>query len=221
MATRIKFAICLACVFSLFAFSIDQTFTKAQVKTIDFKRDIEPIFRTNCYACHAEKKAAAQLRLDSRASAMKGGINGTAIIPGKSKESRLVHRILGEGGEQQMPLGGEAWKQEEIKLIQMWIDQGAPWPDESAIRNPQSAIPQHWAFVAPKRPPIPDVKNKSWAQTPIDNFILAELERQGLEPSPEADKVTLIRRLYLDLLGLPPSPKDVDDFLADQSSDAY
>ncbi|HMX30520.1 MAG TPA: DUF1549 and DUF1553 domain-containing protein, partial [Blastocatellia bacterium] len=107
-------------------------------------------------------------------------------------------------------------------MIKLWIEQGAEWPeDESAIRNPQSAIPTHWAFTSPVRPALPEVKNKAWVKTPIDAFILARLEKEGLTPSPEADKITLLRRLSFDLTGLPPTPQEVDAFLADKSPQAY
>ncbi len=193
----------------------------AQSGGVDFRRDIEPIFRANCYKCHGTQKASSQLRLDLKASAMKGGMTGAVILPGSSKDSRLMHRILGEGGEQRMPLGGEPIKPEQIELIRKWIDQGAVWPDDSGLRTQGSGLPTHWAFVKPSRPALPVVKNKSWVRTPIDNFILAEIEKQGLAPSPDASKETLIRRLSLDLTGLPPTLKEVDEFLADKSPDAY
>ncbi|MFN0109717.1 MAG: DUF1553 domain-containing protein [Blastocatellia bacterium] len=194
--------------------------------SVDFKRDIEPIFAASCYQCHGPKKAAGQLRLDVKAAAMKGGISGANIIPGNSKASILLKRILGEGGEARMPMGGDALKAEQIELIRKWIDQGASWPstEESAIgtkTGPQSAIPQHWAYVKPIRPAIPQVKNQSWVRNPIDAFVLARLEKEGLTPSPEASKETLLRRVSLDLIGLPPTVKEMDEFLADKSPNAY
>ncbi|HEX5084601.1 MAG TPA: DUF1549 and DUF1553 domain-containing protein, partial [Blastocatellia bacterium] len=134
-----------------------------------------------------------------------------------------MKRILGEGDEARMPMGGDPLKPAQIELIRRWINEGAVWPQnpQSAIRNPQSTVPQHWAFVAPRRAKLPLVKNGAWVRTPIDNFILAQLEKQGLAPSPEADKVTLIRRLSLDLTGLPPAIEDVDQFKADSSPEAY
>ena len=191
---------------------------------IDFKRDIEPIFAASCFQCHGPKKAAGQLRLDVKTAAMKGGISGAIILPGNSKASILLKRILGEGGEARMPMGGDALKAEQIELIRKWIDQGAVWPAseaESAIHNSQSTIPQHWAYVKPVRPAIPQIKNQAWVRNPIDAFVLARLEKEGLTPSPEASKETLLRRVYLDLIGLPPSVKEMDEFLADKSPDAY
>jgi hypothetical protein len=191
---------------------------------IDFKRDIEPIFAQTCYQCHGSKKALGQLRLDVKRLAMKGGISGPSIIAGKSKESRLMQRILGEGGEARMPMGADPLKPEQIELIRQWIDQGAEWPvDESdpALNTQESALPKHWAYVKPVRAPLPEVRDKSRVKNEIDRFILSRLEKEGLQASPEADKATLLRRVYLDLIGLPPSVQEVDDFLADRSSDAY
>ena len=113
--------------------------------------------------------------------------------------------------------------QTKIELPRRWIDEGAGWPEEqTANRKPQTSdLPQHWAFVTPARPALPSVRNKAWAKTPIDNFILARLEKEGLTPSPPAGKATLARRLYLDLLGLPPSPKELDEFLNDTAPNAY
>ena len=108
-------------------------------------------------------------------------------------------------------MNGEALKPDQITLIKTWIDQGAEWPEDpqSAIRNPQSAI-KHWAYVKPERLAPPEVKNRDWVKTPIDRFVLARLEKEGLTPSPEADRVTLLRRLSLDLIGLPPTIAEVD-----------
>ena len=226
MSRKIKLAICLAAFLGLSAALFDVAvvhFTSAQGRRVDFRRDVEPILRANCYQCHGAKKASAQLRLDNKELAMKGGISGAIIIPGNSEDSRLMKRILGEGNEARMPMGRDPLKPAQIELIRKWLDQGAEWPEnpQSAIRNPQSAILQHWAFVAPARPKLPSVKNKAWVRTPIDNFILARLEKQGLAPSPEADKVTLIRRLSLDLIGLPPTIEEVDQFTDDAGPDAY
>jgi mono/diheme cytochrome c family protein len=229
MTRKIKLAICLAASLGLSAALFDGAvvyLTSAQTRRVDFRRDIEPILRANCYQCHGAKKASAQLRLDDKELAMKGGISGAVIVPGNSKDSRLMKRVMGEGDETRMPLGGSPLKANQIELIRKWIDQGAIWPEnpQSSIskgRNPQSAVPRHWAFVKPVRPAPPQVKNRDWVRTPIDNFILAQLEKQGLAPSPEADKVTLIRRLSLDLIGLPPAVEEVDQFTGDGSPDAY
>jgi Protein of unknown function (DUF1553)/Protein of unknown function (DUF1549)/Planctomycete cytochrome C len=186
---------------------------------VDFIRDIQPIFQASCYQCHGTGRVQSPLRLVNKTLAMK------VIVPGNSQESRLMHRILGLGGEAPMPMGGEPLKPEQIDLIRKWIDEGADWPEsasaEASSLNVQSANPRHWAYIAPVRPPLPPVANKAWSKNPIDHFILARLERLGLAPSPEASKETLIRRLSLDLTGLPPTIEESDRFLADQSSEAY
>ncbi|NOT63022.1 MAG: DUF1549 domain-containing protein [Acidobacteria bacterium] len=189
---------------------------------VDFARDIQPIFAANCYGCHGAQKAAAQLRLDVKSLAMQGGLGGIVIKPHDSRASRLIHRVLGMNGEQSMPLGKPALKAQQIKLIQQWIDEGAVWPESlSAISNLKSEIPPHWAFVAPQRPAMPVVKNVDWVKTPVDAFVAAQQAAHGLQPAKEADRETLIRRVSLDLTGLPPTLKEIDDFVNDKSADAY
>jgi mono/diheme cytochrome c family protein len=219
MSRMIKFLIC--CLFAIAALYHVITFhpRAAAQSRIDFKRDVEPIFSQACYQCHSAKRALGNLRLDNKSLAMKGGFSGPSILPGNSKESRLMRRILGEGDEVQMPMGTDPLKPEQIELIRKWIDEGAQWPDADAAEKAE--IPIHWAYIKPRRPDLPEVKNKSWVRNPIDAFILARLENEGLQPSPEADKAILLRRVYLDLTGLPPSVEEVDDFLADSSPDAY
>ncbi len=191
----------------------------AQTK-VDFARDIQPIFAASCNACHNDKKASGQLRLDLKSLAMKGGISGTIIVAGDSKASRLMARLKGEGGEVQMPLKASALKPEQIALIARWIDEGASWPDD-AISNLKSDTPKHWSYVKPRQVALPTVKNQAWVRNAVDSFILARLEKEGLRPSPEADKAVLLRRVYLDVIGLPPSPQDLDAFIADTSANAY
>jgi len=181
----------------------------AQERAIDFNRDIRPILSDNCFTCHGpdEKQRKAQLRFDTREGAFaKQGV----IVPGNAARSRLYQRISARQPELRMPPpeSGHALTLDQIELIRRWIDQGAKWEI-------------HWAFQSPKRPELPKVNNAAWPRNPIDYFILARLEREGLKPSPEADKVTLLRRVTLDLTGLPPTPAEVDSFLADKSPDAY
>lgn len=225
MVSRIKLLCCFAvCAVGLVLPMTDARshFNYTQTKTIDYKRDIEPIFAANCYGCHGAQKASGQLRLDLKLTAMRGGNSGAVILPGKGKDSRLIHRLRGAGGEQRMPLGKPALPAEQIKLIEQWIDAGANWPEQTADRRPQTAdLPQHWAFVTPMRPALPIMEDKAWGKTPVDAFVLARLAKEGLAPSPSADKVTLARRLYLDLLGLPPTLKELDEFLADTALNAY
>ena len=200
--------------FSLSAGPAPQT-----ANSVDFERDIQPILKASCYGCHSKAQASGQLRLDSKSAAMKGGISGPVIQPGRASESRLVHRLLGLGGEKKMPLGGKPLSEEQIALIRKWIDAGAPWPARAAGEDDGPA--KHWAYVKPVRPKVPEVRNKAWVRNPIDNFVLARLEKEGLSPSPEASRETLIRRLSLDLTGLPPSVAEVDQFLADKDPNAY
>ncbi len=194
-----------------------------QSQTIDFTRDIQPIFAAHCVSCHGAKKAAGQLRLDQKTAAMKGGISGAVIVPGNSQTSILLARVTGSDGQARMPMGGDPLKPEQIELLRLWIEQGAVWPtnDEAQISNLKSEIPTHWAYKKPRRPALPTVKNQAWVRNPIDNFILARLEKEGLQPSPETSKETLLRRVSLDLIGLPPSIQEMDEFLADNAPNAY
>ncbi len=190
---------------------------------VNFTRDIKPLFDAHCVSCHGTKKAAGQLRLDNKVAAMKGGISGAIILPHNSKASILLARVTGSDGQAKMPMGGEPLKLEQIELLRLWIEQGAVGPtnDEAQISNLKSEIPTHWAYKKPMRPALPTVKNQAWVRNPIDAFILARLEKEGLQPSPEASKETLLRRVSLDLIGLPPSVKEIDEFLADNSPNAY
>jgi len=182
MSQKVKYMICgLFAVAILYNLAIFQPRAAAQSQ-IDFKRDIEPIFAQNCYQCHGAKKALGQLRLDVKSLALKGGLSGPIILPGNSKASRLLQRIRGEGGEVQMPMGRDPLKPEQIELIRKWIDEGASWPEVAAPAE-KSEIAKHWAYLKPRRPEVPRVKNQSWVRNPIDAFILARLEREGLQPS--------------------------------------
>ena len=192
--------------------------TADDANPIDFARDIKPILQARCYECHGAETQEAGLRLDFSKRALAGGDSGKAIVAGKSGESPLVHRIAGNDPEKIMPPDGEPLSAEQVTLITAWIDQGASWPesaDEAAgIRS------THWAYqpLADVAPPLID---DAWIQSPIDAFVLAKLREQGIEPSPAADRRMLIRRLSLDLLGLPPEPEAVEAFVNDSSPDAY
>jgi hypothetical protein len=141
------------------------------------------------------------------------------IVAGKSKDSLLLKRIRGEGGEAQMPLGGAPLKPEQIELLRRWIDEGASWPESASHTGEKKQ--QHWAFINPTRPALPAIKNKAWARNAIDYFVLARLEKEGWQPAPEADRATLLRRVSFDLTGLPPTLAELEDFLNDQSPNAY
>lgn len=191
----------------------------AHTGAVDFARDVRPIFETNCYACHSGSQPKSQLRLDQKAAAMKGGMSGPVIVADDSKGSRLIHRVLGADGEPRMPFGRQPLSEAQIATLKRWIDEGAPWPDTGDAG--EQGIKKHWAYVEPVRPPVPSVHDKQWVRNPIDAFVLARLEKEGLKPSSEASRETLIRRVSLDLIGLPPSPREIDDFVNDKRPDAY
>jgi cytochrome c553 len=187
---------------------------------VDFNRDIRPIFSERCYSCHGAEKQKGGLRLDNKASALGGGDDGDAIKPGNSGKSSLFNYVAGLDPEKIMPPKGERLTSSQIESLRKWIDAGAPWPDETTSAS-ESDRRNHWSFKAPVRPNIPPVRNKRWIRNTIDDFVLARLEEQGVTPSPEADRVTLIRRVSLDLIGLPPTPEEVRDFISDRASGAY
>ncbi len=181
---------------------------------LNFERDIQPIFAAHCASCHGAQKQLGQLRLDNKAAAMR------VIKVGDALGSRLYQRVSKENsahGEPQMPKGAAPLKAEQLALLKKWINEGAMWPDAASVKVES----KHWAFTPPVRAALPAVKNKVWVKNAIDQFILARLEQEGLTPSPEADRVTLLRRLSLDLIGLPPTPEEVDAFLKDLSPNAY
>lgn len=187
--------------------------------TVDFARDVEPIFKGSCYACHSGTAPKAQLRLDLKSAALKGGLSGPVIVPGKAAVSRLIARVEGKGNEKQMPLGGTPLTAAQVATLRRWIDAGAKWPGPDAAAPAETAIQKHWAYRKPVRPAIPATKGAF--ANPIDAFILAKLEDKGLAFRPEAGREKLIRRVSLDLTGLPPTPQEIDDFLADTRPDAY
>src|SRR5262245_43488656 len=190
------------------------------VPAVDFAAEVQPIFKASCFACHSGSEPQAGLRLDVRSMALKGANGGPVILPDNSKDSSLIHRVSGLGGLRPMPLTGAPLTADQISILTRWIDQGAQWPD--ALANEQNAgIQKHWAYVKPMRPAIPAVHDAAWVRNPIDNFVLARLEKEGLRQTREATRETLVRRLSLDLIGLPPSLADIDAFVKDTRPDAY
>ncbi|MEX2187466.1 MAG: DUF1553 domain-containing protein [Pirellulales bacterium] len=183
----------------------------ADAAQADFTRHIQPIFAKRCYKCHGPAVHEAGLRLDRREAAVADLESGeTAIVPGKADASAVLQRISESDADLRMPPEGEGkpLTADEIATIRRWIDDGAKWS-------------QHWAFTAPTRPAEPKPRDAAWVRNPIDAFILHRLEAAGLKPAPPADKLALLRRAYYDLTGLPPTPEDVDAFLADESENAY
>jgi hypothetical protein len=190
--------------------------------SVDFVRDIQPILRNHCWGCHGPVKQTSGLRLDVREAAMAGGYSGPAILPGRGAESRLYRLVAGLDPKLKMPPAGQGLSREQTLLIRTWVDEGAAWPKE-ADAAPAAVRPKasHWAFVPPRRSPEPKVKNRGWVRNPIDSFVLARLEAEGIAPSPEAAAFTLVRRLHLDLTGLPPEPAVVARYVADQDPRRY
>ena len=195
--------------------------TEENPGAIDFAREIQPIFEQHCYECHGPKKSRGRLRLDVRRRVLDGGMSGPAVVPGDSEHSLLVRRVLGLDGEDRMPLEKDPLSDEQVALIRQWIDGGAKWPEAPDSTDGDRAESVHWAYVKPARPDPPAVTNAAWPRNPIDRFVLARLEREGLQPSSEATREALVRRVSLDLTGLPPTLEQVDAFLADTSPDAY
>ena len=176
---------------------------------VNFATEIQPIFAQRCYKCHGPTANEAGLRLSSRKDALAELDSGDhAIAAGDSGRSTILDRIRSDDDDQRMPPEGKRLSAEQISQIEKWIEQGADWA-------------QHWAFQKPVRPAIPQTSNSNWVRNPIDAFILAKLEEASLTPANPADKVAIMRRAYYDLIGLPPSPQEVDDFLADHSANAF
>ncbi|HMO34751.1 MAG TPA: DUF1549 domain-containing protein, partial [Gemmatales bacterium] len=185
----------------------------------DFEQQILPIFQKHCFACHDTKKQKSGLQLDVKSKAFAGGESGKpAIKPGDAGSSELYRRLITTDSEEVMPPTKEKLTRQQVELIQKWIDAGAVWPEHLANEKSKTV---HWAYVPPVRPSLPVVAHSTWPRNPIDNFILARLEQEGLKPSPEADKTTLLRRLHLDLIGLPPTVTEIENFLKDTSAEAY
>jgi mono/diheme cytochrome c family protein len=191
----------------------------SQADAIDFVRDIQPIFANNCYKCHDAAKHKGGMRIDSKATAFIGGDSGEAsIVPSDPDKSKLIQLVRGDDPKSFMPPKGNRLTAQQVALLVRWVKQGARWPD--GVDHPSAAL-THWSFRAPKPPAIPKVGDLSWVRNPIDNFVLAKLQHEGLKPSPEADRYTLIRRLSFDLIGLPPTPQEVQEFVNDRSPGAY
>jgi len=188
--------------------SIAKPAAKPATQTIDFIRDVRPILTENCFACHGADDGQRQggLRLDTATSHQPGASGRAALVPGKPEASEALRRV--QAGVMPPPATGKQLTAAQIETLRRWVASGAKYA-------------AHWAFEAPKRATVPTVKAKSWPRNAIDHFILARLEHEKLAPSAEADRVTLIRRLSFDLLGLPPKAKEVDEFVNDKSPKAY
>ncbi len=186
-------------------------------QTVDYLRQIKPLLAQKCLACHGALKQKGQLRLDTAALLLQGGKHGPAIVPGKAEASLLLERITGEEGNR-MPPEGEPLSAGQIDLVRRWIRQGAKAPtNEEPEKDPRD----HWAFRTPVRPAIPEVRNKAWVQNPIDAFIAQQHEEHQLLPQTEAPRDLLVRRLFMDLIGMPPTPEEMSRIDQDRSDGWY
>jgi len=186
-------------------------------RPVDYVRDVKPILHERCFSCHGALKQNAKLRLDSGELIRKGGTSGPAVVAGKSAESRLIERVSDPDEETRMPPELKPLTAEQIATIKAWIDQGATFPADD---KPEPDPRDHWAFRTPLRPPVPKVE-PAWGRNAIDWFLASEWQKRGLKPQPFADKRLLLRRVYLDLIGLPPTPEQTEAFLKDSSSNAF
>jgi mono/diheme cytochrome c family protein len=186
-------------------------------KPVDFALQIAPIFKQHCHSCHGPKKQESEFRVDIRARLLQGGDLGQpAIVPGKSAESHLIKLVSGVDADFVMPPEGERLTGEQVTLLRAWIDQGAKMPEGEVAKM----TTDHWSFQPVKRVE-PTKHENDWVANEIDAFVLAKLNRAKLQTSPQANRVTLIRRLYLVMHGLPPTPEEVEQFVSDPHRDAY
>ena len=192
-----------------------------------FENKIRPLFADNCYNCHSEKaeKLKGGLRLDTPEMVLKGGTSGQVIVPGDPTASLLIKAVRYVDPNLQMPPKDKRLPAKQVALLESWVKAGAPMPRSATnsplLSNIAEARVRHWAFQPVHKPGVPALKNSGWVKTPVDGFVLAELEKAHLKPAPQADRHTLIRRLTYDLTGLPPTYAEVEAFEKDKSPDAY
>ncbi len=192
-----------------------------------FENKIRPVLADHCYSCHSDKaeKVKGGLRLDSREALLKGGTSGAVITPGDPDASLLIKAVRYTDPEMQMPPKDKKLSDAQIATLEAWVKMGAPDPRDTTGPKPLTDIAEararHWAFQPVTKPALPAVKKKRWVQTPVDIFVLAKLVEKQLDPSPAADRRTLIRRVSYDLTGLPPTPEEVEAFVQDRQPDAY
>ena len=195
-----------------------------------FEREIRPLLADRCWSCHSARasKVKGGLRLDTRADVLRGGDTGPAMVPGDPPRSLLIEAVSYQRTDLQMPPKGRL-EEKQIAALKTWIAAGAPWPDGPSGGGPSSEKrfelakrkASHWCWQPIVRPPVPSVRRSSWVRQPIDAFLLASLEAHGMAPAPEADRRTLVRRVYFDLIGLPPTPGEVRAFVEDHSPNAW
>ncbi|MFM7317311.1 MAG: DUF1553 domain-containing protein [bacterium] len=216
----------MAMFFAFIAMWTGSQATLADESLIDFQKQVAPILSSRCVGCHQPGKIKGGLDLTTFKKTMAGGESGSAIEPGKPAESELVFRIKPEssGMKPDMPRQGEPLSANEVSIIEKWIAQGAKWPETQVLKESAKADQSWWSLQklsAGKVPDLPHGFPDSWKKSPIDQFIASRLQKEGLEPSPAADRRILLRRLYYDLTGLPASPQEMQSFLNDQRPDAY
>ncbi len=182
-----------------------------------FEKKVFPLLKTNCFECHGQEVQHGELRLDAKSVVLKGGKHGPAVVAGKPDQSVLLQRLTSGNEQLRMPLGKEPLKPEEIEWIRSWINQGAPWPDN--IGESVKSIEKHWAFIPPAKPEPPKTQNNDWIKNPIDAFVLDKMRQEGFSPSPKAERKKLIRRMYLDTIGLPPNLEELDKYTNDRRPD--
>jgi hypothetical protein len=208
-------------IFGFSSFSADLTPAQAQF----FENKIRPVLADNCYKCHSQssEKIKAGLLLDTKEALLKGGETGPAIVPGDPEKSLLIKAVRYTDPDLQMPPKGKKLSDDQIADLVAWVKMGAPDPRIATASQKAWADSgkKHWAWQPLTRPSVPEPKDAAWAKTPVDNFILAKLEEKDLKPNPPADKRTLIRRASFDLIGLPPTPEQVEDFVKDESPEAF
>ncbi len=190
-----------------------------------FETRVRPVLAENCVSCHGPNKPRGGLRLDTRAGLLKGADAGPVVVAGDPDKSNLVHAVRQDIEHKMPPSPRPQLPAESVEALATWVKLGAPWPDGVAIAAPKMSVDEarkrHWSFQPVRKPEPPPVKDAAWVKNPIDAFVLSKMEAQGLAPSRPADRRTLIRRVSFDLIGLPPTPEEVEAFVADQSPDAY
>ncbi|TWT61838.1 PSD1 and planctomycete cytochrome C domain-containing protein [Rubinisphaera italica] len=213
--TKSKKCLCLLSAF-IILYGLQTQIQAADPKSeIDFEKHVQPILRQHCFRCHGESHEKGGFRLSRKAAAFGTGDSEEAlIIPGNAAASLLITRVEDADAGDLMPLDGEPLADKDIRILKKWINQGANWPDSAAVAT-------HWAYEPIVRPEIPEVENQAWVKTPVDAFVLKQIQESGYEPAPELDRARWLRRVSLALIGLPPTPEQIEKFEANQSPEAY
>jgi hypothetical protein len=218
VSTLARCMVCLPLLCAVSAVCAQEPLAVARER-IDFARDVQPLLMARCAQCHGPDTQEAQLRVDGRAAIFAGGVSGPTIKSGEPDQSLLYRRLLGLDDLDRMPLDEEPLSDQELQVVRRWIEQGAVWPEGVGAEVPIAE--RHWAYAAPQRAALPAVQHAQWPRNAIDYFVLAQMEQQQLAPAPQADRAALLRRVYLDLIGLPPSVAEVDAFVNDADPRAY